>query len=378
MSSKKLKRVPIKEELVALTGCFVKALILQQFVYWSERTRDVDAFLKEEKEKNPNAEIELTHGWIYKSAKKLHEELMFGNTISQATVSRRLKEVVESGWLQSRHNPKMKWDRKFQYRVDIIKVQIELQNMGYALEGYPLVIEQNAFVTVQNGFATVQNPSSSGAKALVENTEENEEIEKGATPIEPPKPKPTNGANLEPVDDIFKRAFQSEGGKLPTDGMTPEEIAVQEVREGQWRIKDKLREPDIILALGHFLVAVRVKTKRPDFSPPGDGSVRSRWITAVSGHLSDNTPDELKQLYLDAVEIADEKGYFNDSPTSITNDALPRARRKATKPVGGWAALNDDVKRRYDGYGKQHGVTGEEFYNAQKEAAQKAQQEMSE
>jgi hypothetical protein len=45
----KLKRAVIKEEYVALTGSVDKALILNQFVYWSERVRDFDLFVKEEK-----------------------------------------------------------------------------------------------------------------------------------------------------------------------------------------------------------------------------------------------------------------------------------------------------------------------------------------
>ena len=39
---KKLKRVVIKEELFALTGDFKEAIILNQFIYWSERIRDFD------------------------------------------------------------------------------------------------------------------------------------------------------------------------------------------------------------------------------------------------------------------------------------------------------------------------------------------------
>jgi hypothetical protein len=275
-------------------------------------------------------------------------------------VARMIKELIDAGYM-----------KRFRF-------QNESGQFDWVTEVYELPQELDT-IPVKTVYGSAVNGSPvDGKHGDIASIDSVNTEKKGATPTEPPKPKSSNGANLDPARDMLDRAFQSRGGKLPTDGMTPEEIAVQEIREGQWRVKDRLRKENIVLALGYFLVAVRVKTKRPDFSPPGDGSVRSRWITAVSGHLSDNTPDELKQLYLDAVEIADEKGYFNDSPTSITNDALPRARRKATKPVGGWAALNDDVKRRYDGYGKQHGVTGEEFYNAQKEAAQKAQQEMSE
>ena len=188
--AKKLKRVPLKEELVALTSCFVKALILQQFIYWSERTRDVDAYLAEEKLRDPTMKIDPIHGWIYKATKKLHGELMFGNTVSPATVGRRTKELIAEGWLRVRHNPKVKWDRKLQYRVDILKIQVDLRELGYALEGYPLPIEETAFFTLQNASGAVENPNGSGAKALVESTiETTSEIKEKEEP-QPPAPEP--------------------------------------------------------------------------------------------------------------------------------------------------------------------------------------------
>ena len=48
---KKLKRVVIKEELVVLTGDFRCAILLNQFIYWSERTADAAKFLKEERKR---------------------------------------------------------------------------------------------------------------------------------------------------------------------------------------------------------------------------------------------------------------------------------------------------------------------------------------
>lgn len=160
MKPKKLKRVPLKEELVALTGDFVKALILQQFLYWSERVTDFDDFILEEKERSPGLEIELRNGWIYKSTEQLHDELMLGDNLSSRTVKRRLDEIVEFGYLISRNNPNHKWDRCLQYRPDIHKIQIGLQKLGYSLEGYPLFIPELpplAFDTVSNASDTTAN-----------------------------------------------------------------------------------------------------------------------------------------------------------------------------------------------------------------------------
>ena len=43
----KLKRVVIKQELVELTGDYRAALILNQFIYWTERMRDTDKYIRE-------------------------------------------------------------------------------------------------------------------------------------------------------------------------------------------------------------------------------------------------------------------------------------------------------------------------------------------
>lgn len=130
----KLKRAVIREELVALTGDAVTALILGQMLYWSERTQDVDRYIAEESQRDPATSIQPTHGWIYKTAEELADEIMLGG--SRSTISRRLVELVKAGWLQRRNNPAHKWDHTWQYRVDFHKVQSALQDLGYHLEGY--------------------------------------------------------------------------------------------------------------------------------------------------------------------------------------------------------------------------------------------------
>ena len=134
---RKLKRVVIQEELVALMGDHVNALILKQFLYWGERVRDFDKFIAEEKGRDPDTRIELTRGWIYKSAEELADELMI--SISSRTLARRIEDVVSAGWLDRRRNPYHAWDRTWQYRPNLRKIQAGLRKLGYALEGYPVL-----------------------------------------------------------------------------------------------------------------------------------------------------------------------------------------------------------------------------------------------
>ena len=136
---RKLKRVPIKEELVALTGDYIKAVLLQQFIYWSERVSDFDTFIQEENKRLDShgfETVELTGGWIYKSAEELSEETMLG--MAGNTIRRHLKVLVEKGYLAERRNPKYNWDRTLQYRVDLLQIQIDLMELGYPLEGYSM------------------------------------------------------------------------------------------------------------------------------------------------------------------------------------------------------------------------------------------------
>lgn len=144
-STKPLIRLVIKEELVLLTGDIISALVLNQFIYWSNKVKDFDKFLVEEATRqklNDGEEISnLRNGWIYKSAEEMTEELL--GIASEKTIQRRMKELVEKGFLAARNNPENNWDRTIQYRVNILLIQKELQELGYALDGYPLFVTES-------------------------------------------------------------------------------------------------------------------------------------------------------------------------------------------------------------------------------------------
>lgn len=136
-----MKRAVIKEELVALLGNAIDAIILNQFLYWSERVSDVDEYLQQEIKRSESmgeelqgAEDLLTDGWIYKSADELSDETMLG--LSRGNMRKHIKKLVDLGYLLERRNPTQKWDRTFQYRVNTVRIQNDLSKLGYFLEGY--------------------------------------------------------------------------------------------------------------------------------------------------------------------------------------------------------------------------------------------------
>ena len=164
---KPLKRVVIKEELVELTGDFRPALILNQFIYWIEKMYDTDKYILEEKERALKHDMEVSidesKGWIYKTAEELNEELMIG--MSVPTIRKYIKQLVEKGYLIQRRNPKYKWDKTMQYRVDLYKVQLDLGKLGYVLDGFKLLPN----IKIVEETETVEK-----AEEIIEDIKENE------------------------------------------------------------------------------------------------------------------------------------------------------------------------------------------------------------
>lgn len=150
--TKKLKRVVLKEELVALTGDATEAMVLSQMLYWAEIVQEMDNDLKKRIESYKKLEAtdqvekmekQLRFGWFFKSAQELAEELM--GIASQKTIKRRLDSLVEKTYLLSGADHDKKHSNKFRkdtyYKVNFRTIQKDLEAMGYPLEGYALLSE---------------------------------------------------------------------------------------------------------------------------------------------------------------------------------------------------------------------------------------------
>lgn len=189
-----LKRVVIKEELVALTGDITKSIVLNQLIYWSERVRDVSAYKKQENARrlammgyefdfDKELLTDLQYGWIYKSAQEMADEIMMSG--SRVMVSRIFKEFENNGWVISRRNPKNKMDKTKQYRVDIVQIQKDLYELGYNLEGYPLYepakkseeIDSDNTINYENSNENVQQRNVQNEKSNVHSEQSKVQIE---------------------------------------------------------------------------------------------------------------------------------------------------------------------------------------------------------
>jgi len=166
----KLKRAVIKEEYIALTGDYREAVILNQFIYWSERVKDYDKFIKEENRRRQvntgEEEIDLQNGWIFKTIKELKDEVMIN--LSDGNFSKYVKKLVEKKFLSKRRNPKYNWDKTFQYRVELLFIQKELNKLGYAIEGY----KDNRFSKIENRTYETEIHKTQNVTAIPEITTE--------------------------------------------------------------------------------------------------------------------------------------------------------------------------------------------------------------
>ncbi len=218
----KLKVAVIREELVALTGDYKEAVILNQFIYWSERVKDVDKFILEEKERALNEGIEinvaLQNGWIYKKAEELAEEVMMN--IAPNTMRRYIKKLVDKGYIMERRNPIYKWDRTLQYRVELLAIQDALKEIGYTLQGYKVELRESKAAKQRNELAKQMNrminQTDGNGAAIPETTIK--DYNKEATFRTKPLNAPAQQVEAVEVKDLFKQVGDILSGRADVAG----------------------------------------------------------------------------------------------------------------------------------------------------------------
>ena len=86
-----------REEFVDLTQDLLMAMILNQLLYWSQRVKDFDLFLEEEKAFNTEYERPARYGWFYKSAIELSEETMLRKNLLDRNAQRMFPKIIKIG-----------------------------------------------------------------------------------------------------------------------------------------------------------------------------------------------------------------------------------------------------------------------------------------
>ena len=131
---RKLRTIMIREELVDLTGDPLTAAILGQMLYWCQKAEDFNLYIEEEKGDLPTCFSSFQHGWFYKSKREIMEETMLRVTL--ATFRRYMNFLRCRGWIQTRRDPHNKLNSKIQYRVNLRKINNDLQRKGYTISRF--------------------------------------------------------------------------------------------------------------------------------------------------------------------------------------------------------------------------------------------------
>ena len=129
----------IREEYYQLTGSSTAANLLNNFIYWQQRVKHIDDYLKAESNRSNSRDLQfvpLTNGWVYKTAAELKEECLLD--LAENTILTYVKQLVDAGWILRRRNPNQPWDKTWQYRVDLIKLKMDLMAIGHDLAGWKI------------------------------------------------------------------------------------------------------------------------------------------------------------------------------------------------------------------------------------------------
>lgn len=139
---KTVKVAIIRQDLAELTGDATEAVVLHQFIYWTKTVRAFDHMLKEEAGRagthGDPVDMPYSEGWIYKSSDEMADEVMVGG---RRTVARAMESLEEKGYLFTRANPKYKWDRTKQYRLNLCRLERDLLALGYTLRALDIIID---------------------------------------------------------------------------------------------------------------------------------------------------------------------------------------------------------------------------------------------
>lgn len=175
MEETKIRKVVLREDLLAITEDFREAIILSQFIYWSERVKDADKLIEQENEiarRNGAVEREPLYGWIYKSAKEMADETMLG--IGEKQARRYMSSLVAKGFLCERYNPKYKWDRKMQYKINLVNIGLALREKGYPLSDYKIELPETPDIThpspMTDEWSSMTDGTDTGVGAIADTT----------------------------------------------------------------------------------------------------------------------------------------------------------------------------------------------------------------
>lgn len=145
MGFRPLKKISLQEGLMALTRNTSQALLLSQFLQWTQDCYGFDEILAEENKERTRlgqgpANVAPREGWFYASLQGMADACMLLS--SQKSLESFVATLLQQGWLEMR--PATPCAQKCQYRVNLGALEADLKKIGYGLPGFTSDPAENA------------------------------------------------------------------------------------------------------------------------------------------------------------------------------------------------------------------------------------------
>jgi hypothetical protein len=165
-----------------LTQDVTQALVLGQMLYWTKTLDTVNNWIFEENKRLAESDLpqhEYNYGWIYKSAREMREDLMCA--FSEDAIQRAFSTLVTKGVFMTRSNPRVRYDRTLQYRIDLVFLRRLLKDRGYEMTDFQLATIPQEAVFIPQG--AVSMPQDAEAITEIKTKIKNKEV-KPLTPFQ--------------------------------------------------------------------------------------------------------------------------------------------------------------------------------------------------
>ena len=178
----RMKKAVLREDIMMLTQDVTQALVLGQMLYWTKTLDTVNSWIFEENKRLAESDLpqhEYNYGWIYKSAREMREDLMCA--FSEDAIQRAFSTLVTKGVFMTRSNPRVRYDRTLQYRIDLVFLRRLLKDRGYEMTDFQLATIPQEAVFIPQG--AVSMPQSAEAITEIKTKIKNIEV-KPLTPFQ--------------------------------------------------------------------------------------------------------------------------------------------------------------------------------------------------
>ncbi len=134
-----MKKAVLREDMMAITQDLTQSMVLSQMLYWTKTLDVVNELIFEENQRLAEEglpQCEYNYGWIWKSAREMRGDLMCAFT--EDAVQKAFQSLCKVGLLMKRRNPSLKYDRKLQYRIDLLLLRRKLKEAGWQMTDFIL------------------------------------------------------------------------------------------------------------------------------------------------------------------------------------------------------------------------------------------------